>query len=101
MVLHHWAHFASKNIPFDVTAPLASYYFKNRRLQIRSGNITDHIQGRLYLFSLRAGGAMALLCGHCDSNTIKLLGPWHSDAMMQNFASRGTTSLATACQEDV
>ena len=33
--------------------------------------------------SLRAGGAMALLQGRCDSNVIKLLARWHSDAMMR------------------
>ena len=32
--------------------------------------------------SLRAGGAMALLSANCDSNVIKLLGRWKSDAMM-------------------
>ena len=31
---------------------------------------------------LRAGGAMALLTGGCDSDIIKLLGRWKSDAMM-------------------
>ena len=33
--------------------------------------------------SLRAGGAMALLCGNVDSDIIKLLGRWHSDQMMR------------------
>eukprot|EP00536_Pseudo-nitzschia_multiseries_P014702 jgi/Psemu1/39837/gm1.39837_g len=33
--------------------------------------------------SLRAGGAMALLQGKCDSNVIKLLVRWHSDCMMR------------------
>ena len=32
--------------------------------------------------SLRAAGAMALLCAHVDSDTIKLLGRWHSDEML-------------------
>ena len=26
---------------------------------------------------------MALLCAHCDTDQIKLLGQWHSDAMMR------------------
>ena len=33
--------------------------------------------------SLRAGGAMALLCGNVDFDLIKMLGRWHSDAMMR------------------
>ena len=31
--------------------------------------------------SLRAGGAMALLCGRVDADTIWLVGRWKSDAM--------------------
>ena len=33
--------------------------------------------------SLRAGGAMALLCGNIDSDLIKILGRWHSNAMIR------------------
>jgi hypothetical protein len=33
--------------------------------------------------SLRAGGAMALLCGHVDADTIRLVGRWQSDAMFR------------------
>ena len=97
LVLRHREHFRSKNIPFDGTVQLASYYSNNRRLRIRSEAVTVHIKEAarasfhttgisatdLTARSLRAGGAMALLCGHCDSDTIKLLGRWHSDAMMR------------------
>ena len=49
--------------------------------------------------SLRASGAMALLCAQVDSDTIRLLGRWRSDEMlrylhvqaqpvMKNFARR-------------
>jgi hypothetical protein len=31
--------------------------------------------------SLRAGGAMALLCGKVDFDLFRILGRWHSDAM--------------------
>ena len=31
----------------------------------------------------RAGGAMALLCGHIDANIIRLVGRWQSDAMFR------------------
>ena len=33
--------------------------------------------------SLRAGGAMALLCGRVDADTIRLVGRWRSDAMFR------------------
>jgi hypothetical protein len=33
--------------------------------------------------SLRAGGAMALLCSRVDTNLIKLVGRWRSDAMFR------------------
>lgn len=33
--------------------------------------------------SLRASGAMALLCGQVDTDVIRLLGRWHSDAMFR------------------
>ena len=32
--------------------------------------------------SLRAGGAMVLLCAKVDDNIIRLLGLWHSDTML-------------------
>ena len=33
--------------------------------------------------SLRAGGAMAMLCGKVDSDIIRLVGRWRSDAMFR------------------
>ena len=33
--------------------------------------------------SLRAGGATALLCADIDTDTIRLLGRWKSDAMLR------------------
>jgi hypothetical protein len=33
--------------------------------------------------SLRAAGAMALLCAHVDTDTIRLLGRWRSDVMLR------------------
>ena len=97
IVLRHRAHFTHKNIPFDGTVPLASYYFNNRRLRIKSVTVTEHIREAaracfadtginaedLTARSLRAGGAMALLCGRCSADQIKLIGRWHSDAMMR------------------
>jgi hypothetical protein len=33
--------------------------------------------------SLRAGGAMALLCAHVDPDIIRLVGRWRSDEMLR------------------
>jgi hypothetical protein len=33
--------------------------------------------------SLRAGGAMAMMCSKIDMNNIRMMGRWHSDAMMR------------------
>jgi hypothetical protein len=44
----------------------------------RTGITADEVSAR----SLRAGGAMDLLCGKVDMNFIQILGRWHSDAMI-------------------
>ena len=94
---------------------LASYYFINRRLRIQSETVPAHIKETtcacfhttgisdmdLTACSLHAGGAMAFLCRHCDSDTIELLGQRHSDTMMQYFHPRSSTSFVATCQEDV
>jgi hypothetical protein len=81
------------------TAPLASYYSNGRRRAIRSADITDALRAAARITgdelgirpedisarSLRAGGAMALLCAQMDSDIIKLLGRWQSDTMMRYF----------------
>ena len=97
LVLRHRRYFVLNNIPFDGSVPLASFYFNNKRLRIKSTEVTKHIQQAartlfdetgidpddLTAQSLLAGGAMALLCARCDTDQIKLLGRWHSDAMMR------------------
>ena len=55
-------------------------YLNLQRRTLRSETGID--QAELSTCSLRAGGAMALLSGGCDSEIIKLLGCWKSDAMM-------------------
>jgi hypothetical protein len=79
------------------TTLLASYYHNGRRGAIRSADITDAIRAAsritsdelgirpedISVQSLRAGGAMALLCAQVDSDLIKLLGRWQSDTMMR------------------
>jgi hypothetical protein len=94
------------------TAPIASYYKGVRRVAIKARDVTDTLRSamkanvhrtgvhahEISARSIRAGGAMALLCGNVDFDLIQILGRWHSDAMiryfhmqaqpvMQNFAS--------------
>jgi hypothetical protein len=90
-VVHLRAHTAS------LSTPLASYFCATRRIAIKAKDVTEslryaavataHQTGLHYsdisAKSLRAGGAMALLCGKIDHNTIRMLGRWHSDAMMR------------------
>ena len=41
----------------------------------------NFLPGDVTVRSMRAGGAMALLCGKIDNQTIRLVGRWKSDAM--------------------
>lgn len=78
--------------------PLATYYNAHNRLTaITAKDVTEvirnaatanfHLTGiashELSARSLRAGGAMAMLCANIDFDTIKLLGRWYSDAMVR------------------
>jgi site-specific recombinase XerD len=100
--------------------PIASIYARNRRTSIKAKQITDTIrQAMIVNFhrtginpeevsarSLRAGGAMALLCGKVDKNLIQMLGRWHIDSMIrylhmqaqhivQHFTEKCTTMAPT------
>jgi hypothetical protein len=80
-----------------ISTPIASYYSARKRITLKSKDITDdlrlaaiattHQTGILptdiSARSLRAGGAMALLNGKIDHDTIRMLGRWHSDAIMR------------------
>jgi hypothetical protein len=98
------------------TQPLASYYYENGSPTIhliKPADITTALRlstavigptvgflpADISARSLRAAGAMALLCAHVDSDVIRLLGRWRSDEMlrylhvqaepvMRDFASR-------------
>ena len=91
-VLHLRAHGAAP------TAPLSTYYNGTRWLPVRPANITDTLRLALLALgpdtigclpsdvsarSLRASGAMALLCAQVDSDIIRLLGRWRSDEMLR------------------
>jgi hypothetical protein len=95
-VIRRVLHLRQKKAKSD--APLASYYnTRHRRVAIQAKDVTDVLRlaagslrretglspEEISARSIRAGGAMALLCGKIDHDTIKLLGRWHSDAMMR------------------
>jgi hypothetical protein len=76
--------------------PLCTVFYPNRRLLLPSAAITRTLQvsaaalphlgfppDQVTARSMRAGGAMALLCGNVDANTIRLVGRWRSDAMFR------------------
>jgi hypothetical protein len=80
-----------------LSTPIASYFRATRCIAIKAKDVTEalryavvdttHQTGLHYsdisAKSPRAGGAMALLCGKIEHNTIRMLGLWHSDAMMR------------------
>lgn len=97
-VLRHRRHFHRHGQPVQPRTKLAQYYdVNNTSHAIRAEDVTkalrfaatacQHSTGiapaDISARSLRAGGAMALLVGRVDTDTIKLLGRWHSDAMMR------------------
>jgi hypothetical protein len=79
------------------TAPIAAYYCDSRCIAVKAHDVTDTLRSamtanihgtgvqahKISARSLRAGGAMALLCGKVDFDLIRILGRWHSDAMIQ------------------
>jgi hypothetical protein len=79
------------------TVSIPSYYRAHRRTNIRAKDITDTLQHTINMNlhhtgihaneisarSLRAGGAMAMICSKIDLNNIRMMGRWHSDAMMR------------------
>jgi len=90
-LLHHRQH----NMPPH--RPLATYHDNHRLHNVLAGHITDALRKATALVgpqvgfapkditarSLRAGGAMALLCADVDPDIIRLLGRWKSDTMFR------------------
>jgi hypothetical protein len=83
------------NLPPDT--PLATYVHRSRTYHIAPSHITAALRASAALLgpslgflpsdinarSLRAAGAMALLCARVDSDIIRLLGRWRSDQMLR------------------
>jgi hypothetical protein len=82
----------------SLDTPLGTYYSPNGQSKtVTSDNITQTLRFSLRHFgdtlgiavsdisarSLRAAGAMALLCAHVDHDTIRLIGRWRSDEMLR------------------
>jgi hypothetical protein len=79
------------------TTPLFTYYDYNLPLQVTSAHLTGAIRVAVQVIghqvglnptdvsvrSLRASGAMALLCANVDTDRIRLLGRWRSDEMLR------------------
>jgi hypothetical protein len=78
-------------------APLSSYWDGTRWCLLTTTHITTALRRSAHLIgpgvgffptdinarALRAGGAMALLCAHVDTDVIRLLGRWRSDEMLR------------------
>jgi hypothetical protein len=79
------------------TVPIASYYRAHRRTAIKAKYVTDTLRHTMTMKyhrtgiqaseisarSLQAGGAMAMMCSKIDMDKIRMMGRWHSDAMMR------------------
>ena len=94
----HCRGFFCNYIPYDGKLKLAGYYnHRNIRVPVKASQITATLwwhsgvlesttgirPANLSASSLSSGGAMVLLNVNCDSNVIKLLACWHSDAMVR------------------
>lgn len=79
--------------------PIASYYTTeiHRLVRVTALDVTSRLKAaatalqpvtgipaaEISARSLRAGGAMALMCANIDCNVIQMLGRWHSDSMIR------------------
>lgn len=95
--IYHRNQRRQRNLPYDGKIPLASYYSPTKRVAVTAKEVTSTLRWHANALqsqtgikasdisarSLRAGGAMALLCADVDSTTIKLLARWNSDSMMK------------------
>ena len=94
-IVRRVTHLREHHAPLDT--PLASYHIARRCRFVTSANVTDALRisagvigpsigltpNDISARSLRAGGAMALLCAQVDTDIIRLLGRWQSDVMMR------------------
>ena len=89
-------HLRSNNAP--LSTPIASYFLGDQWLRVNPSQITDALRATVATCdssqlgflpsdvsarSLRAAGAMALLCAQVDTDVIRLIGRWRSDEMLR------------------
>jgi hypothetical protein len=80
------------------STPIASYFLDGHWFRVSPSQITDALRATVALCdsnqlgflpsdvsarSLRAAGAMALLCAEVDTDIIRLIGRWRSDEMLR------------------
>ena len=96
-VVAHRRHFdaAGASLPQDTI--FATYYYDNQPLRVRAAHVTNDLRRAaaacqastgipppdISARSLRAGGAMALMCADQPKDTIKLVGRWQSDPVIR------------------
>jgi len=79
-----------------ITAAMATVALRTAAASVQA--TTGIPPDRLSVRSLRPGGATAMLCANIDSDLIKLIGRWKSDAMLRylRVGSHDTTSALAA-----
>jgi len=110
-VLRRVAHLRQHNAP--ATTPLFTYYTRGEARTIQTKHIckelrhaaaqVQHITGippeKLQAYSLRSGGATALLCAKVDPTVIALTGRWKSDAMLRYLRTQAMPVTASYSQD--
>ena len=85
MTINGWSEeLVSRCIECDLAEPESLASLGGSAPGLVDGILSPHIgfcPSDVNACSLRAGGAMALLCGRMDADTIRLVGRWKSDAM--------------------
>ena len=103
-------HLRTHNAPPDT--PLHAVFVNNSWTYVRSSDITAALRlaaialydqtgispGEISARSLRAGGAMALLCAHVDTDIIRLVGRWRSDEMLRYLHTQAYPLMHTFAQ---
>jgi hypothetical protein len=106
---------ASCTIVQVVHPPLVIYYQTGRHVPIKANAVTDVLrlattmdfhrtgiaEDEVSARSLRAGGAMALLSGQVDMDHIRMMGRWHSDAMMRHLHMQAGSVVGGLCRSHV
>ena len=93
---------APPTTPLHCTDPLTRLSVHARHVTASLRHAAHSIQAstgldpsKLTARSLRPGGATALLCARVDTDTIKLVGRWKSDAMLRYLHTQAVPAMAT------